>query len=96
MSDDDTRSEAWIRMLTDAEAAAAGGRIARLYKGALDPADPPGAGVDNVLRVHSLRPETLDGHLKVYRSVMKTEVDVSRRERETLAVAVSAANGCHY
>ena len=85
--------EAWIRMLTDAEAAAAGGRIARLYKGAVDPGDP---GVDNVLRVHSLRPETLDGHLKLYRSVMKVDVDVSRRERETLAVAVSAANACHY
>ena len=93
MSDDDDAPQAWIRMLTDAEAAAAGGKIARLYKGAIDPGDP---SVDNVLRVHSLRPQTLDGHLKVYRAIMRTDVDVSRRERETLAIAVSAVNGCHY
>lgn len=88
-----SRGGAWIEFLDDAQVEAAGGRLARLYRAARDPGQPH---VDNILRIHSLRPETLDGHLRLYRAAMRTDIDVDPRERETLAVAVSAANACHY
>jgi alkylhydroperoxidase family enzyme len=84
---------AWIEMLGEDEVKARGGRLARLYAAAVD----RGTGrVDNVLRIHSLRPDTLDGHLRLYRAAMHGAEGLSRREREVLAVAVSAYNGCRY
>lgn len=80
-------------MLDEDEVLSRGDRLARLYKACLDPEH---GVVDNILKVHSLAPETLDGHLRLYRSVMHTPGALSRRERETIAVAVSAANACHY
>ena len=84
---------AWIEVLDEAAVAAAGGRLARLFKAA---ADPYTGRLDNVLKVHSLRPDTLDGHLRLYRAAMHGDVGLSRREREAIAVAVSAANECGY
>jgi hypothetical protein len=40
---------------------------------ALDLARTPHGTVDNVMRVHSLRPSTLKGHLTLYRSVLHDE-----------------------
>ncbi|MEM6290166.1 MAG: carboxymuconolactone decarboxylase family protein [Myxococcota bacterium] len=84
---------AWIKVLDEDDVRAQGGRLARLYKAAVDPHT---GRVDNVLQIHSLRPDTLDGHLRLYAAAMHATVGLSRRERETLAVAVSAANACHY
>lgn len=84
---------AWIKILDEAAVCAAGGRLARLYKAGRDAVT---GRVDNVLQVHSLRPETLDGHLRLYGAVMHAKTGLTRREREVLAVAVSAANACHY
>ncbi|MBV1861088.1 MAG: carboxymuconolactone decarboxylase family protein [Nannocystaceae bacterium] len=84
---------AWIKVLNEAEVMATGGRLARLYKAALDPHT---HRLDNVIQIHSLRPPTLEGHLKLYGAVMHASDGLSRREREMLAVAVSAANACHY
>jgi len=84
---------AWIEVLDEDEVMAAGGRLARLYKAAVDPYT---HRVDNVIQIHSLRPATLEGHLKLYGTVMHAKGGISRRERELIAVAVSAANACHY
>ncbi len=84
---------AWIRTLDEDEARQAGGRLARLYKAG---ADEHTGRVDNILRVHALRPDTLDGHLRLYRAAMHGAEGLSRREREVMAVAVSAVNRCHY
>lgn len=84
---------AWIRMLTEQQAEQAGGRLARLFRSLVDPEH---GTVDNVLRIHSLRPSTLDGHLRLYRSVMHEDGTLDRAERESIAVLVSAANACHY
>ena len=54
---------AWIRMISDAEASG-------ILKKALDGARTPHGTVDNVLRVHSLRPATMHGHITLYRSVL--------------------------
>ncbi|MBI4907280.1 MAG: carboxymuconolactone decarboxylase family protein [Acidobacteria bacterium] len=52
--------------------------------------------VANILQIHSLRPDVLKAHLQLYRSLMFGQSDLTRRERETIAVAVSALNRCHY
>lgn len=54
------------------------------------------ASLDNVLACHSLNPEALKAHLFLYRTIMFGESPLTRSEREAIAVAVSAANDCHY
>lgn len=53
-------------------------------------------GLDHVLACHSLNPKALQAHLSLYRTIMFGESPLSRSEREAIAVAVSAANDCHY
>ncbi len=50
----------------------------------------------NILDAHGLNPEALRAHLVLYRTIMYGESGLSRVEREAIAVAVSAANECHY
>ena len=45
---------------------------------------------------HSLNADSLRAHTAVYRTVMYGPSELTRSERELMAVAVSAANGCHY
>jgi len=88
---------AWIRIIDEDEAAASSEHrtLARLYRGSVDPDH---GAVDNILRIHSLRPESLEGHVRLYRSVLhpRDPAGLTRRERELIGVAVSAANACHY
>ena len=57
---------------------------------------PSGATLDNILRIHSLNPKSLLTHYELYRHAMRGPSDLSRAEREMIAVAVSAVNDCHY
>ena len=88
---------AWIHVIDEDEAAGDSrhARLARLYRGCVDPEH---GVVDHILKIHSLRPETLEGHLRLYRSALhpRSPEGLSRREREVLGVAVSACNACHY
>jgi len=52
--------------------------------------------VANILKVHSLRPEVMTAHLALYRELMFGRSELTRAEREMIAVSVSAANNCHY
>ncbi len=52
--------------------------------------------VANILKAHSLRPEVMTAHLHLYRELMFGRSELTRAERETIAVAVSVVNGCHY
>jgi len=52
--------------------------------------------MDHILASHALNPGALRAHLLLYRMVMFGESGLSRAEREAMAVAVSAANDCHY
>src|SRR5262245_64019202 len=54
---------AWIRMIPVAEAA---GKLAEMYERVRT----PHGTVDNVMRAHSLRPHTMEGHVVLYRSVL--------------------------
>lgn len=52
--------------------------------------------VANILKIQSLRPEAMEGHINLYRSIMFAPSNISRAEREMIAVAVSSANHCTY
>ncbi len=80
---------AWIRTIDEEQAE---GPLKRLYKRFLA----SWGGVDNILKIHSLNPPTLRGHLELYRTVMHGPSPLSKARREMIAVVVSAANRCHY
>ena len=52
--------------------------------------------VFNIVKAMSLNPETLRASMELYRAVMFGRSELSRTERELLAVVVSRANDCHY
>ena len=49
-----------------------------------------------ILSSHSLNPQAMRAHVALYRTIMFGDSPLSRAEREAMAVAVSAANDCHY
>ncbi len=51
---------------------------------------------DHILASHSLNPAAVHAHTTLYRTIMFGDSPLSRAEREAIAVAVSAANDCHY
>lgn len=80
----------WIQMLTDEEASAD-------LREALDEARTPHGTVDNVMRVHSLRPSTMRGHVRLYRSVLHDDANtVPMWLQEVIASYVSVLNDCDY
>jgi alkylhydroperoxidase family enzyme len=52
--------------------------------------------VFNIVKSMSLRPGVLERSMELYRAVMFGPSELSRAERELLAVVVSRANDCHY
>ena len=81
---------AWIRMIPPEEAT---GRLAELY----ERVKTPHGTVDNVMRAHSLRPESLEGHVVLYRSVLHNEANtLPFWFLEAVATCVSLTNRCHY
>jgi uncharacterized peroxidase-related enzyme len=52
--------------------------------------------VANILKIHSLHPKVMTSHLALYRELMFGPSELTRAEREMIAVSVSVANHCHY
>ena len=52
--------------------------------------------VSNILMVHSLNPDAMSNHLDLYMTIMFGKSGLSRAERESIAVVVSASNECAY
>lgn len=50
----------------------------------------------NILKVHSLNPGSLKTHVDLYMHLMFGQSGLSRKEREAIAVVVSANNECAY
>jgi alkylhydroperoxidase family enzyme len=50
----------------------------------------------NIIKAMSLRPEVLRSSIQLYREIMFGPSELTRVERELLAVVVSAANACYY
>ncbi len=51
---------------------------------------------DNIIQIHAVHPAVMRQHYELYRQLMHRPGPLSRRERELLAVRVSALNQCHY
>ena len=81
---------AWIEVIPEAEAE---GELAAMY-GELRSAKT--GSVDHILAVHSLHPETMRDHARLYRTLMHGRGDLTRSEREMIGVVVSAVNECTY
>lgn len=72
---------------------AAAGRLKKTYRRVAG----PDGQIDNILRAHSLRPHTLEGHMALYKSVLHHAGNkVSRRLLEAIGIYVSHLNGCAY
>jgi uncharacterized peroxidase-related enzyme len=79
----------WIRVIDVDEAE---GRLREAYEEVVSSR----GEVGNILKVHSVHPQVLTAHLHLYRELMFGRSELSRAERETIAVAVSVVNKCHY
>ena len=54
------------------------------------------ADTDNIIQIHSVHGKVMKGHYDLYIEVMRKRSPLSRIQREQVAVAVSAFNGCLY
>ena len=80
----------WIKMIDDVDAD-------EDLNLALNQAKTPHGTVDNVLRVHSLRPSTMVGHMKLYKSVLHDKKNtIPQWFQETISSYVSIINKCKY
>lgn len=52
--------------------------------------------IAEVHKIQSLRPESIVKHIDLYMEIMFTKSDLSRAQREMIAVVVSVTNGCNY
>lgn len=81
---------AWITMIPPE---AAEGRLRELY----DSVRTPHGTIDNVMRAHSLRPETMAGHVALYRAVLHNPANrLPLAFLEIVAAYVSRINCCAY
>ena len=81
---------AWIHMIADEDAYPT-------LKQMLDKVRTPHGTVDNVMRVHSLRPHTMEGHVVLYRSVLHNPDNVLPFWfLEVVASYTSILNKCDY
>ena len=80
----------WIKMISDEDADAD-------LSDALDGARTPHGTVDNVLRVHSLRPNTMRGHMALYKAALHDDANtLPVWLQETIGTYVSKLNDCPY
>lgn len=81
---------AWIRMI---EPQSATGALKTMY----DKVRTPHGTVDNVMKAHSLRPHTMEGHVVLYRSVLHNpDNTLPLAFLEVVAAYVSILNACDY
>lgn len=81
---------AWIDTIDDCDAD-------EELRAVLALAQTPHGTVDNVMRVHSLRPATLRGHVVLYRAVLHDDANtLPQWLQECVAAWVSILNNCEY
>ena len=80
---------AYIRYIEEDEASP---ELRKLYERYRDPA----GHVDNILRIHGPNPRSMVSHYQLYETLMRGRSDLTRVQREMIAVVVSAINQCHY
>lgn len=80
---------AWIKVINEDEA---DGRLKALYEQYTE----SWGGVDNILKIHSLNVKSLKVHYDLYVHLMRGRSDLSRIQREMIAVVASVVNHCDY
>ena len=81
---------AWIKMIADEDAD-------QNLLDVLQLARTPHGTVDNVMRVHSLRPNTMHGHVVLYRAALHDDANtLPMWLQETISSYVSMLNDCPY
>jgi uncharacterized peroxidase-related enzyme len=81
---------AWIKMISDEEASEELLDVLKLAR-------TPHGTVDNVMRVHSLRPNTMRGHVVLYRAALHDDANtLATWLQETISSYVSILNNCAY
>ena len=81
---------AWIHMISDTEADAELLDVLNLSR-------TPHGTVDNVMRVHSLRPATMRGHVVLYRAALHDDANtLPTWFQEVISTYVSILNDCDY
>lgn len=81
---------AWIKILSELEAD-------EELSAAFEMARTPHGTIDNVMRVHSLRPATMVGHLKLYRACLHDDTNtIPPWFQEVVSSYVSLLNDCSY
>ena len=80
---------AWIAEINEREAE---GSLKDQYSKLIE----PWGGIDNILKIHSLNPESLAAHVQLYKTVMFGKSPIPRIDREMIALMVSSINQCHY
>lgn len=80
---------AWIKIIPEIEAV---GELEDLYERQME----PWGGVDNIMKIHSLNPPSLAGHALLYKTLMHGRSELTRVQREMIAVVVSVLNRCEY
>lgn len=80
---------AWIKVIHEGDAE---GELKEMYQKLTE----PWGGVDNIMKIHSLNPASLSGHFGFYQTLMRGRSDLTRVQREMIAVVVSALNRCKY
>ena len=80
---------AWIKVIQEDEAT---GKLKELYEKYAEPS----GDVDNILKIHSLNVKSLQTHYDLYAHLMRGKSELSREQREMIAVVASVVNRCHY
>ena len=81
---------AWIEMIGDEDASEELLDVLKLAR-------TPHGTVDNVMRVHSLRPNTMKGHVVLYRAALHDDANtIPMWFQETISSYVSILNDCPY
>ena len=81
---------AWIKMIPDDQADPELLAVLKLAR-------TPHGTVDNVMRVHSLRPNTMRGHVSLYRAALHDDANtLPQWLQETISSYVSILNDCPY
>ena len=84
------KMSAWIKMISDDEANDELLDVLNLSR-------TPHGTVDNVMRVHSLRPATMRGHVALYRAALHDDANtLPTWFQETISTYVSILNDCDY
>ncbi len=80
----------WIKTISPEQAT---GKLKQIYKRVAG----PNGKIDNILTSHSLRPHTLEGHMRLYKNVLHHNANqLDKSLLEALGVFVSMLNQCDY